>query len=122
MKLDHIALSVSKLENGIKLFETIDMPVNRWGKHYSSGASTVFLRNEATGVDVELIENPGQPAPGFLHLAFVVDDIKAKYQDLLAQGYTVEQELFLNEAAKTHMVFLRHPAGIIVQLNQPQGD
>jgi catechol 2,3-dioxygenase-like lactoylglutathione lyase family enzyme len=119
MKLDHIALSISSLEDGIKLFETMKMPVNRWGKHYSTGAPTVFLRNEATGVDVELIANPGQPAPGFLHLAFVVDDIHSKYQELLAQGYTVERELFLNEAAKMHMAFLRHPEGIIVQLNQP---
>lgn len=120
MKLDHIALSVSNLDDGIKLFETMHMPVNRWGKHYTTGEKTVFLRNEATGVDVELIANPGQPAPGFLHLAFVVDDIESKYQELLAQGYTIERALFLNEAASMHMAFLRHPAGIIVQLNQPQ--
>ena len=119
MKLDHIALSISGLEDGIKLFETMNMPVNRWGKHYSTGEKTVFLRNEATGVDVELIANPGQPAPGFLHLAFVVEDIKSKYQELLNQGYSIERELFLNEAAKMHMAFLRHPAGVIVQLNQP---
>ncbi len=120
MKLDHVALSVANLEDGIKLFETIQMPVSRWGKHYSTGEKTVFLRNEASGVDVELIANPGQPAPGFLHLAFVVEDIQSKYQELLSQGYTIEKELFLNEAAKMHMAFLRHPAGIIVQLNQPQ--
>ena len=120
MKLDHIALSIGNLTDGIKLFETMQMPVNRWGKHYSTGEKTVFLRNEATGVDVELIANPGQPAPGFLHLAFVVEDIESKYQELLSQGYTIEKELFLNEAAKMHMAFLRHPAGIIVQLNQPQ--
>jgi hypothetical protein len=120
MKLDHIALSISNLEDGINLFETVDMSVNRWGKHYSTGEKTVFLRNEATGVDVELIANPGQPAPGFLHLAFVVEDIRGKYQELLNQGYSVERELFLNEAAKMHMAFLLHPAGIIVQLNQPQ--
>jgi catechol 2,3-dioxygenase-like lactoylglutathione lyase family enzyme len=119
MKLDHVALSISNLEDGIKLFETMSMGVNRWGKHYSTGEKTVFVRNEVTGVDVELIANPGQPAPGFLHFAFVVEDIQAKYQELLSQGYTIERELFLNEAAKMHMAFLRHPAGIILQLNQP---
>jgi hypothetical protein len=119
MKLDHIALSINNLDDGINLFETMNMPVSRWGKHYSTGEKTVFLRNEATGVDVELIANPGQPAPGFLHLAFVVEDIQNKYNELLSQGYMVERELFLNEAAKVYMAFLRHPAGIIVQLNQP---
>ena len=119
MKLDHIALSIGNLDDGVKLLETLDMSVNRWGKHYSTGAPTVFVRNEATGVDVELIANPGQPALGFLHLAFVVEDIQGKYQELLSQGYTIEKELFLNEAAKMHMAFLRHSAGIIVQLNQP---
>ena len=93
--------------------------LKRRGRRYSTGAPTVFVRNEATGVDVELIANPGQPALGFLHLAFVVEDIQGKYQELLSQGYTIEKELFLNEAAKMHMAFLRHSAGIIVQLNQP---
>ena len=120
MKLDHVALGVHDVEAGITLMGTLGFTLKRRGKHYSNGAPTAFVTNPATGVDLELIQVPGQPAPGLLHMAFVVDDLQATCADLQSQGYIFETEPFFNEAAKTHMAFLRHPDGLIAQINQPE--
>jgi len=119
MKLDHVALSVHDVEAAIEHFSTLGFTLRRRGKHYANGMPTAFITNPATGVDLELIQVAGQPAPGFMHLAFVVDDLQATCAALLAQGYRYETEPFYNEAAHTHMAFLRHPAGFIAQINQP---
>jgi catechol 2,3-dioxygenase-like lactoylglutathione lyase family enzyme len=120
MRLDHLALSVHDVEAGIELMSTLGFTLRRRGKHYANGMPTAFITNPATGMDLELIQVAGQPAPGFLHLAFVVEDIRAKCAELLAQGYVYETEPFFNEGNRTHMAFLRHPAGLITQINQPE--
>jgi catechol 2,3-dioxygenase-like lactoylglutathione lyase family enzyme len=120
VKLDHVALSVDDVEAGIQHFATLGFTLRRRGKHYANGMPTAFVTNPATGVDLELIQVAGQPAPALLHLAFVVDDIQAACAGLLAQGYSYQTEPFFNEAARTHMAFLRHPAGFIAQINQPE--
>lgn len=120
MKLHHVALSVHDVEAGIQHFATLGFTLRRRGKHYANGTPTAFMASPATEVELELIQVSGQPAPGFMHLAFVVDDLGAKCQELLAQGYAYESEPFFNEAARTHMAFLRHPAGLIAQINQPE--
>jgi hypothetical protein len=55
-----------------------------------------------------------------LHTAFVVDDIYAKCAELLEAGYEYETQPFFNERNRTNMAFLRHPAGLIAQINQPE--
>ena len=120
MKLDHVALSVHDVEVAIEQFATLGFTLRRRGKHYANGMATAFITNPATGVDLELIQVAGQPAPGFMHLAFVVEDIKAKCEELLGKGYVYETEPFFNEGNRTHMAFLRHPSGIIAQINQPE--
>lgn len=120
MRLDHVALSVHDVEAAIQHFATLGFTLRRRGKHYANGMPTAFITNPATGLDLELIQVAGQPAPGFMHLAFVVDDLGAKCEELLAQGYAYETEPFFNEGNRTHMAFLRHPAGLIAQINQPE--
>jgi catechol 2,3-dioxygenase-like lactoylglutathione lyase family enzyme len=120
MKLDHVALGIHNVEAGIELFGTLGFTLRRRGKHYANGMPTAFLTNPATGVDVELIEVAGSPAPVFQHLAFVVDDIQATCAELEAKGYVCERQPFFNEAARVHMAFMRHPDGLIAQINQPE--
>lgn len=120
MKLDHVALAVHDVEAGVEQFATLGFTLKRRGKHYANGMPTAFITNPATGVDLELVQVAGQPAPSFLHLAFVVDDIWAKCAELVAQGYTYDTEPIFNEAARVYMAFLRHPAGFIAQINQPE--
>ncbi len=67
---------------------------------------------------LELVQASGQPAPGFLHLAFEVDDLEDKCAKLLADGYEYEAAPFLNERNNTRMAFMRHPAGLVAQINQ----
>jgi catechol 2,3-dioxygenase-like lactoylglutathione lyase family enzyme len=120
VKLDHVALAVHDIEAGIALMATLGMTLTRRGKHYASGLPIAFVTNPATGVHVELIESPGTPAPTFLHLAFVVDDIQETCAQLQKDGYVFEREPFFNEANRSHMAFLRHPDGLIAQINQPE--
>jgi len=118
MKLNHFALSVHDVEAAISQFATLGFAVEGRGKHYSNGVPTAFLNHPGTNVYLELVQVSGQPAPGFLHLAFEVDDLEAKCAELLAGGYEYEAAPFLNERNNTRMAFLRHPAGFIAQLNQ----
>jgi catechol 2,3-dioxygenase-like lactoylglutathione lyase family enzyme len=118
MKLDHVALSVHDVEAAIAHFATLGFMVEGRGKHYSNGTPTAFLNHPGTNMDLELVQASGQPAPGFLHLAFEVDDLQAKCAELLEAGYEYETPPFFNERNQTHMAFLRHPAGLIAQINQ----
>jgi catechol 2,3-dioxygenase-like lactoylglutathione lyase family enzyme len=120
VKLDHVALSIHDVEAGLEVFKTLGFELKRRGKHYANGMPTAFITNPATGVDLELIEVAGQPAPGFLHLAFQVEDLKMKCAELEAAGYVFERAPFFNEGNRTHMAFMRHPAGLIAQINQPE--
>ena len=120
MKLDHVALAVHDVEAGIELFATLGFELKRRGKHYANGMPTAFITNPATSMDLELIQVAGQPAPGFLHLAFEVADLKEKCGELEEAGYVFEREPFFNEGNRTHMAFMRHPAGLIAQINQPE--
>ena len=120
MKLDHVALGIHNVEAGIILYQTLGFTLRRRGKHYANGMPTAFITNPATGIDLELIEVAGMPAPSLLHLAFVVDDIAAACQKLLEDGYVFEREAFFNEGNRTHMAFLRHPDGVVAQINQPE--
>ena len=120
MKLDHVALSVHDVEAPLEVFATLGFELRRRGKNFANGMPTAFVTNPATGVDVELIEGAGQPAPGFMHLAFEVADLHAKCAALLEAGYTYLNEPFFNEGNRTHMAFLRHPSGLIAQINQPE--
>jgi catechol 2,3-dioxygenase-like lactoylglutathione lyase family enzyme len=120
VKLDHVALSVHDVEAGLEVFKTLGFELKRRGKHYANAMPTVFITNPATGVDLELIEVAGQPAPGFLHLAFQVEDLNAKCVELEGAGYVFEREPFFNEGNRTHMAFMRHPVGLIAQINQPE--
>lgn len=118
VNLNHLALSVHDLEAAIQHFATLGFAVEGRGKHYSNGTPTAFLSHQSTNAYLELIQVSGQPAPGFMHLAFEVEDLEAKCAELLACGYEYEAAPFLNERNNTRMAFLRHPAGFIAQLNQ----
>ena len=120
MKLNHLALSAHDVEAAIAHFATLGFTVEGRGKHYSNGVPTAFLEHAGSNVVLELVQVSGQPAPGFLHLAFEVDDLEAKCAELLACGYAYEAAPFLNERNNTRMAFLRHPAGFIAQLNQAE--
>ncbi|MFN3266433.1 MAG: VOC family protein [Deinococcales bacterium] len=119
MKLHHVALGVHSIESGIELYQKLGFVLRARGKHYANGLPTAFVTNSETGVDFELIEVAGMPAPSLLHTAFVVENIAATCAQLITDGYVYEREPFFNEASRTHMAFLRHPDGVVVQINQP---
>jgi catechol 2,3-dioxygenase-like lactoylglutathione lyase family enzyme len=120
MKIDHIALGIHSVEAGIALFQTLGFTVLRGrGKHYANGLPTAFITNPTSNVTVELIEVAGIPAPSLLHTAFEVVDIESTCAMLLSEGYVYEREPFVNPANGITMAFLRHPDGLVAQINQP---
>jgi catechol 2,3-dioxygenase-like lactoylglutathione lyase family enzyme len=120
MKLDHIALGIHSVEAGMALFATLGFTVLRGrGKHYANSLPTAFVTNPTSNLTVELIEVAGMPAPSLLHMAFEVEDIQSTCAKLLEQGYVYEREPFVNPANGITMAFLRHPDGLVAQINQP---
>jgi hypothetical protein len=120
MKLDHIALGIHNVEAGMALFQTMGFTVLRGrGKHYANGLPTAFITNPTSGVTLELIEVAGMPAPSLLHMAYEVENIHGTCATLLEQGYVFEREPFVNPANGITMAFLRHPDGLVAQINQP---
>jgi catechol 2,3-dioxygenase-like lactoylglutathione lyase family enzyme len=119
MKLDHIAYGIHNVEAGMTLFQTLGFTTLRGrGKHYANGLPTAFITNPISGVTLELIEIAGMPAPSLLHMAFEVEDIGATCAKLLSEGYVYEREPFTNPANGITMAFLRHPDGLVAQVNQ----
>jgi hypothetical protein len=120
MKLDHIAYGIHSVEAGMALFQTLGFTTLRGrGKHYANGLPTAFITNPTSGVTLELIEVAGIPAPSLLHMAFEVEDIGAACAKLLSEGYVYERKPFVNPANGITMAFLRHPDGLVAQINQP---
>ena len=120
MYIEHIALNVPDPAATAKWYsEHLDMHVIR---AYPEPPYIHFIADkEGKGV-LEIYANPDAPIPDYptmpplmLHIAFVVDDIHAKREELLAAGATAEGEIAAN-AVGDQLVFLRDPWGVPLQL------
>lgn len=83
---------------------------------------THFIADERGVVLIELYHNPSVAVPDYahqdpllLHLAFVVSDLAAERQRLLAAGATVAADV-VTTAAGDELLMLRDPWGFPVQL------
>lgn len=81
-----------------------------------------FLASAPGQPMIEFYRNPADAAPDYAalhpmrhHIAFVVDDIEAEHQRLLAAGCTAFDQPAMNAAGDT-LVFLRDPWGLALQL------
>ncbi|MEC7181596.1 MAG: VOC family protein [Bdellovibrionota bacterium] len=124
MKFLHAMIRVLDLDKSLKFF------INDLGlkevrrKEVSQGKFTlVFLATEEGGPEIELTYNWDEKDPysvgrSFGHLAFQVEDIYQKCEDLQHKGVTI-----LRPPRDGYMAFIKSPDGISVELlqkGQPQ--
>ena len=119
MKFLHAMIRVLDLEKSLKFFiEDLGLKEVR-RKDVPQGKFTlVFLAVEEGGPEIELTHNWGENEPystgrSFGHLAFQVDDIYQKCEDLEKKGVTI-----LRPPRDGYMAFVKSPDGISIELLQ----
>ncbi|HEV8023172.1 MAG TPA: VOC family protein [Candidatus Lustribacter sp.] len=86
-RMDHVAIEVADLDARIeRLCRTGAMRLLRRGFNKRSGQRLAMV-GDATGMKLELIENPEAHEPRFLHLAFRSGDVDAALTTLVDQGW-----------------------------------
>jgi predicted enzyme related to lactoylglutathione lyase len=86
-RMDHVAIEVANLDERIeRLCRTGAMRLLRRGANKRTGARLAMV-GDATGMKLELIENPEAHEPRFLHVAFRSGDVDASLAALVDQGW-----------------------------------
>ena len=126
-RLDHIAIAVSSLEEGIIRFLD-DFGLDYKGKEAVLGAKTETAFFPINGTQIELIhplngEGPVKKhlekrGPGLHHLCFETDNIVEDMERLKGKGYRFLSETPQEGAHNTKVVFI-HPkstGGVLIEL------
>jgi hypothetical protein len=86
-RMDHVAIEIADLDARIELLcATGAMRLLRRGINKRSGARLAMV-GDATGMKLELIENPDAHEPRFSHVAFRSANVDAALSTLVDQGW-----------------------------------
>jgi hypothetical protein len=86
-RMDHVAIEVANLDERIeRLCRTGAMRLLRRGANKRTGARLAMV-GDATGMKLELIENPEAREPRFLHIAFRSGDLEESFRSLIDLGW-----------------------------------
>jgi catechol 2,3-dioxygenase-like lactoylglutathione lyase family enzyme len=138
-RVDHVSYTVGDIDRSVRFYARFGFEtVNRYT---ASGAELdVAVQAEPADMDIQLLRRPDgsmlelisytrQPAEpaarnsqvGAAHLAFVVGDIRAAYEQLTAEGVEFLSAPNIDRYGEL-WVYLRDPDGITVELMQPNAD
>jgi catechol 2,3-dioxygenase-like lactoylglutathione lyase family enzyme len=138
-RVDHISYTVSDIDRSVEFYAKFGFEtVNRYTA--SGPELDIAVQAEPADMDIQLVRRPDgamlelisytrQPSEraarnsqvGAAHLAFVVADIRAAYEQLMSEG--VEFLSAPNTDRYGEMwVYMRDPDGITVELMQPNAD
>jgi catechol 2,3-dioxygenase-like lactoylglutathione lyase family enzyme len=138
-RLDHVSYTVSDLDRSVDFYAKFGYePVNRY---VASGPELdVAVATENADMDIQVMRRPDggmlelisyirQPSEraarnsvvGAAHLAFVVGDIQAAYEELTGEGVEFLSEPNTDRYGE-RWVYFRDPDGITVELMQPNAD
>jgi glyoxylase I family protein len=138
-RLDHVSYTVSDLDRSVDFYAKFGYePVNRYtasGPELDVAVATdhadmdIQVMRRPDGAMLELISYVRQPSEraarnsvvGAAHLAFVVGDIQAAYEELTADGVEFLSEPNTDRYGE-RWVYFRDPDGITVELMQPNVD
>jgi catechol 2,3-dioxygenase-like lactoylglutathione lyase family enzyme len=138
-RLDHVSYTVSDLDRSVAFYAQFGYePVNRYAA--SGPELDVAVATENADMDIQVMRRPDggmlelisyvrQPSEraarnsvvGAAHLAFVVGDIQAAYEELTAEGVEFLSEPNTDRYGE-RWVYFRDPDGITVELMQPNAD
>jgi glyoxylase I family protein len=119
IRLEHVALNVADPVQMAKWYvDNLGMKVLREGPPPTNGR---FLADGAGNMMLELYHNPPDAVPNYasmdpllLHVAFMVDDVAALRQKLIAAGATPVDEITTTPAGD-QLAMLRDPWGLAIQ-------
>lgn len=119
IRLEHVAINVKDPAAMATWYcDNLDMKVVRKGP---PPANMRFISDAGGNMMLELYNNPPDEVPDYpsmnplsLHIAFMVDDVKAIIKKLIAAGATIAVELNTTEAGD-EIVILRDPWGVPIQ-------
>jgi catechol 2,3-dioxygenase-like lactoylglutathione lyase family enzyme len=138
-RLDHVSYTVSDLDRSVDFYAKFGYePVNRYAA--SGPELDVAVATENADMDIQVMRRPDggmlelisyvrQPSEraarnsvvGAAHLAFVVGDIQAAYEELTAEGVEFLSKPNTDRYGE-RWVYFRDPDGITVELMQPNAD
>ena len=117
MKFLHSMLRVSNPDDSVAFFQLLGLEERRRRDVPAGKFTLIFLGVPGDEAEVELTHNWGEEGYGggrnFGHLAFLVDDIYATCQRLMAGGVTINRP-----PRDGHMAFVRSPDAISIELLQ----
>ncbi|MBG09065.1 MAG: lactoylglutathione lyase [Halobacteriovoraceae bacterium] len=119
MKFLHTMVRVLDLDKSLKFFvDDLGLKEVRRKEVPQGKFTLVFLSAEKDGPEIELTYNWGESDPysvgrSFGHLAFQVEDIYQKCEELQNKGVTI-----LRPPRDGYMAFIKSPDGISVELLQ----
>ena len=129
MKIEHIGIAVSDMEQAVKTYEQLlKTPCYKKEQVASEGVETAFF--QLADSKIELLEAMNEDSPiakfihkkgeGIHHIAFEVEDIEAEMKRLSALGFQVLNEQ-PKRGADNKLVCFLHPKsahGVLVELCQ----
>ena len=119
IRLEHVALNVADPVKMAQWYvENLDMRVRRAGP---PPVNMRFIADHAGNMMLELYHNPPEAVPDYasmdpllLHVAFLVDDVDAIRDRLIAAGATSAAEVTVTPAGD-RLAMLRDPWGLAIQ-------
>jgi methylmalonyl-CoA epimerase len=128
--LDHVAIAVSSLDKGVKIYEDLGLKFNLKREIVESqGVKTAFAHVDQNA-HIELLEPFGDNSPiakfiekngeGIHHLCFKVPDVKLKCLELKKMGYRLIYDEPVTGANNCLVNFV-HPkssGGVLIEVSQ----
>ncbi len=119
IRLEHVAINVEDPVAMAKWYcENLDMKIVRKGE---PPVNMRFISDAGGNMMLELYNNPPDAVPDYpsmnplsLHIAFMVDDVKAITRKLIAAGATIAVDVNTTPAGD-ELVILRDPWGVPIQ-------
>lgn len=119
IRLEHVAINVKDPVAMAKWYkENLSMKIVREGP---PPANMRFISDSGSNMMLELYNNPPDEVPDYpvmnplsLHIAFMVDDVRAITRKLIGAGATIAVEMNTTEAGD-ELIILRDPWGVPIQ-------
>ena len=119
IRIEHVAINVKDPVAMAKWYtENLDMKVTRKGP---PPVNAHFISDANSNVMLEIYNNPPDAVPDYpsmnplsLHIAFMVDDIKAIRDKLTAAGATIVSDITITDGGD-ELAMLRDPWGVPIQ-------
>jgi glyoxylase I family protein len=119
IRLEHVAINVEDPAAMAKWYcENLDMKIIRKGE---PPVNMRFISDAGGNMMLEIYNNPPDAVPDYpsmdplsLHIAFMVDDVKAICDKLVAAGATVAGDVNITEGGD-EIAMLRDPWGVPIQ-------